>query len=180
MPRIPQLIVIPALVIAFGAGTALHGATLEAVTIQLLPGAEEPADGGVLGLGAGEPDYRVEVDLGRRTEDCGTLVDTPIGEGLRFAVPGSPPLASVAVLRLVEDDPAGDDLLEELDLGETPAEGGAVDGEAYRFVLETGWSLGTGIEGFMETIPGVLLAVILIMLVVMKAGILAMLPHIGD
>jgi hypothetical protein len=179
MPKIPRLLVILALLLGFGAGVALHGTTLQAVTVELLPGAEEPADGGLLGLGGGKPDYRVEIDLGTRRVVCETLPDTPIGDGLRFEVPGRPPRAAVVGLRLVEDDAANDDLLEDLPVEGDAVEGDAfegdvVEGQAYRFTLETGWSVLAGIEGFLGTPEGVLLAVLLSMGAVVLAGGLAL------
>ncbi len=170
----------PLVLLAYAAGIAREGQTLEAVRVELLPGSEDPVDGGLFGVGGGDPDYQLLVVLETRTEDCGTQQDTPIGEGLRFQVPGSPPLAFLTGLRLVEDDTAEDDLLEELDLVETPASGGVVEGQGYRFVFETGWSVFAGIESFMETIFGLVLGMVLVMLVISKAGALAMLTHIED
>lgn len=171
----------PLVLLAYAAGVAREGQTLEAVLVELLPGGEEHSDGGLFGVGAGDPDYQLTVQVGSgKKVDCGTKKDTPIGEGLRFEVPGSPPRSFVVGLRLEEDDAADDDLLEELDLLASPVAGGTVEGEAYRFTLETGWSIWAGIEGFMETIPGLLLAVALMMLVVVKASSLAVQPSLEE
>lgn len=159
----------PLFLVLFVGGVLLHGTTLEAVRVQLLPGAEEPRDGGVLGVGGSAPDYRLVLELGRREVECGTLEDTPVGEGLRFPVPGGVPRAAVVGLRLEEDDPADDDVLEELQV-----KGDEVEGVAYRFVLEEGWSLGAGIEWFLETPLGAITAVGLVVVVVVWGVALAM------
>ena len=75
----------------------------------------------------------------------------------------------VTELRLVEDDKLRDGVLEAL-----PVEGDQVDGVAYRFTLGTTWSLGTGLERFLETTLGLLLALGLSFAIVTGAGSLAM------
>ena len=168
MPRWLQRLITPILFVAFVVGVLLHGTTAEAVLVELKEGAEEPRDGGVLGMG-GAPDYRLEVDLGRKVLECATYVDTRVGDGLRFEVPGPPPRGAVLALKLVEDDAARDDVLEEV-----PVEGDVVEGVAFRFTIERGWSLGAGVEWFLGTPVGVLVGALLAVGVVMTATGLAL------
>ena len=168
MPKNLQRLLAPVLLLAFCVGAWRQGTALESVWVEVLPGAEEPEDGGLLGIGTGPPDYRLDVELEAGTVSVSAPEDTTIGEGLRFEFPDRPPLGALVGLRLVEDDAADDDLLEELAV-ELPVEGDRIDGEAYRFTLESGWSFFAGIEGFLETIPGVVLAVCLLMSVLMFA-----------
>ena len=121
----------PVLLVAFLGGVVLHGKTLEAVEVTLLEGAEEPADGGVAGIGGSPPDYRLDVRAGNRWLESAVFKDTTIGAGLRFEVPGPPPYGAATALRLIEEDKVVGDTLEEL-----PIEGEAFDGKAYRFELE--------------------------------------------
>lgn len=159
----------PLLLLAFAIGAYVHGETLDAVVVELKEGAEEPRDGGLLGVGGGDPDYRLEVDLGRKVLECATYADRPIGEGLRFEVPGTPSVEAVLALRLIEDDPARDDVLETV-----PVTDDVVEGVAFRFRLERGWSAGAGVTWFLGTAVGVLVAALLGVGVVMWAGALAL------
>ncbi|MDA1267237.1 MAG: hypothetical protein O2816_19320 [Planctomycetota bacterium] len=143
----------PVLLVAFLCGVLLHGKTLEAVKVTLLEGAEEPADGGVAGIGGSPPDYRLEVKAGNNWLQSAVFKDTRIGDGLHFEVPGPPPYGAATTLRLVEDDKIDNDILEEL-----PIEGESFDGKAYRFELQSGWSLGAGFEWFLSTPLGAILA----------------------
>jgi len=146
----------PVLLVAFAFGSYLHGGTLEAVVVELKEGAEEPRDGGVFGVGSGDPDYCLEVDLGRKVLRSATYKDTSVGDGLRFEVPGAPSVGAVLALRLIEDDAARDDVLEQV-----PVDGDVVEGVAFRFRLERGWSALAGIVWFLGTAVGVLVGALL-------------------
>lgn len=144
----------PVILVLFFGGVLLNGQTLEAVNVTLLEGAEEPTDGGVAGIGASPPDYRLDVKAGNKWLQSGVFKDTPVGDGLRFQVPGPPPYGACVGLRLVEDDKVNNDVLEELGIN-----GEAFEGDTYRFELEQGWSLATGFEWFLSTPAGAILAV---------------------
>jgi hypothetical protein len=150
-PKAMRRVLGPVLILLFLGGVLLHAETLRAVEVTLIEGAQEPGDGALLGKSA--PDYRLEVRAQGRWIECATFKDTPIGEGLRFELPGTVPRGAVTDLRLVEDDAANDDLLEEL-----PVEGDAVSGKAFHFELENGWAIGAGFEWFLGTPAGIVLA----------------------
>lgn len=168
MARISRLVG-PIAFVLFGLGVALHGKTLTGVTVSPLEGTEEVEDGGVLGIGTGDPDYRLDVRVGKDWRQSATHQDKPMGDGLYFAITTEPPKGIVTSMRLVEDDAANDDVLDEALI-----EGGEAQSTAYRYEIEHGWSLGAGIEWFLGTTPGILLMLIVSASLVIGASGLAL------
>jgi len=159
------------LTVLAGVGVYFSGERLVAVRVSLLPGAEEAGDRRVLGLGGGSaaPDYRLEVDAGDGWIDCGTFLDTEVGDGLRFELPAALSAPSVRELRLLDQDRLADDELERV-----VVEGERVEGEAYAFLMERKWDLQTGVEAFLGTPLGILVTLgigVALLVVVLGAAV---------
>lgn len=162
--RFRPLLHVPALLglLALAIGIWTHSGAVRAVSVT--PLGEGPVlDDGLLG---GDPDLRLDLRVDGRWVELGTFRDRALGEGLRWETEGPLARARLTAVRLVEEDPTGQDVLEE-----RPVEGGAFDGQAVRFELETGLDLAVGLTWFLWTPLGLGLAA-----VVVGALLLSLLP----
>lgn len=136
-----------AVVSAFG--VARHSESVVRVTVVPLEGAPTVKDG----LGGGDPDWRLDLRVGTKWFDLGTFQDQPFEEPLTWSLAHPEPLYQVRSVKLVEVDLAKNDVIEE-----RPVAGLEFEGQSYRYTLETSFEWQAGIEWFLETPQGMLVA----------------------
>lgn len=125
-------------------------------SVEVTPVGEGPVlDDGVLG---GAPDLRVDLRADGAWVRLRTFDDKELGAGRRWDVEEPVVWSQVTAVRLMEDDPAGDDLVEEVRV-----EGPDAVGETVRFTLETGRDLGVGVHWFLWTPVGIALVAFMVL-----------------
>src|SRR5688572_669582 len=101
--------------VAFVVGSYLNATAITEVRLRLKPGAEEPGDHHILGLGDQDklPDYMVRIRTPGGWEQVGTKLNTSAAQWLSFPVTDSLPVRHALELQLVEDDKVENDVLEQ-------------------------------------------------------------------
>lgn len=136
--------------LAVGWGVWSHAESVTAVTVTPVGGPLRITDGPL----GGDPDLRVDLRVRSRWLELGTYRDQPLGEGRRWEVPGGVARSGLVSVRLVEDDPAGDDVIAEL-----PVSGLTFQGPRVAFGLEVRRDLTVGLGWFLLTPAGMALIV---------------------
>ena len=139
------------LAIFFFVGVAINRTAMTAVKVQLKPGAEEPGDHHVLGVGAKDklPDYEVRFRTGDEWRTIGVRRNTSAAGGLEFPLKEPWPLRKVEELQLVETDHLENDILEQFPVNE-----GKIVGKAFEFEIAHAESWNAGAQWFWDSMIG--------------------------
>lgn len=152
--RVVSLLLVAA--IAWGAFASAR--QVVSVTVRPLAGAPEVGDG----IG-GVPDWRLDVRAGWRWHRQETFADTEIGERLTWTLESSLPERSVERLRLMEDDAAGDDEIEEV-----AYDGASFEGPGFAYESEVALRPVAGLTWYVTHWPGVGLLVVLVLALILS------------
>lgn len=131
-------------------GGLMSAKQVASVAVSPLEGTAEVSDG----LG-GKPDLRVELREGYLWRKLDEFNDTPMGDGLVWTVDRSIRRSELTSIRLVEDDPADDDVIETVDV-----DGGSFDGEQYYYEVESSFDVVGGLKSYATGSPGLLVAIV--------------------
>jgi hypothetical protein len=136
------------LFVAFAIGCLLNATAITEVRMRLKPGAEEPGDHHLLGIGEKEklPDYRLSIRTKDGWEEVGTRLNTSAAGWLGFPLGSGLPARRALELQLIEDDKVENDILEQL-----PIRGTAFSGKQFDFTIATRQSFESGMEWFFDT-----------------------------
>ena len=134
-----------AAIVVLDLGVWRNSDVVDSVSVKPLPSAEPVSD--ILG---GAPDYRLDLQAGGKWAKLATFRDREMGEGLTWDVQDDVPFKLLSSVRLMEDDPAGDDLLEE-----QPTSGREFSGANYSYTISTRQSLSAGLLWFAKTPIGI-------------------------
>ncbi len=129
------------------AGVWSHASAVTAVSVTPI----EPLDDIKDALGTA-PYFRVDVLVDGSWKKLSPHADRPMGEGQRWVLSEPAPFRGVETLRLLEDDIAGDDFIDEADL-----EGRHAQGKRVTFEIEVSRDFGVGIAWFVMTPLGLIL-----------------------
>lgn len=132
-------------ILVMSAGVWLNSVVVDSVAVKPLPTAEAVHDA----LG-GAPDFRLDLQADGDWEKLATFRDKQMGEGLTWDVKVDVPYKALSSVRLMEDDLAGDDLIEE-----HPATGAEFSGVQYSYAVATRRSLSAGLSWFAKTPIGI-------------------------
>lgn len=139
------------LTLALVLGGLSQGRHLTGVLVTALPGAKKVQDA----LG-GKPDWRLDLRAGSSWEKLSTFDDQEFGDSLRWELSSPLLIGKIDLVRLVEDDLAGDDVIEEVRL-----QGETFDGPEYRYELTLERRPLAGILWFAAHWPGIALTALL-------------------
>ncbi len=95
------------------------------------------------------PDYRVDYLEPGRWNKVGTIQNTSATDWLKFSISTPPSLSLVQTIRVIEDDLAEDDILEEVFVSE-----GDNEGKMFKYQINTVWSFNAGVSWFGSTAFG--------------------------
>ena len=146
------------LLLALVYGGLTHGEQLTNVLVAPLPGAEEVQDA----LG-GQPDWRLDVQVGSSWEKLSTFDDQEFGESLSWDLSTPLPMHKIGLMRLVEDDMADDDIIEEVE-----PQGDSFEGSQYRYELTTARRPLAGVLWYITHWPGAALAGLLVVSLILS------------
>jgi hypothetical protein len=134
-------------------GVVAAGAkALSTVTLSLRSPGAEHTDKYIPGLNTEEkaPDYGIEVRVGQAWETIGVRQNQFLGEeSLRFEVQSSIPIRAIQEIRVIDDDPIEDDVLERLDF-----HSGKIVGQGFVITSSTRFDLASGLELFWTSTVG--------------------------
>jgi hypothetical protein len=149
--RFSFAMLVAVLAIVFTAGAAMNRTAMTAIKVQLKPGAEEPGDHHLLGVGGKDklPDYELRFRSGDDWHTVGARRNQSAAAGLEFPMKEPWPLRKVEELRLVETDHMEDDVLEQLPAGE-----GRLAGKAFEFEIIQAESWSAGAQWVWDTAIG--------------------------
>lgn len=134
------------------AAPAFNSEAISEIRIKLNPGVAEKFDKKLplLSQPGGElPDYRLEYLVAEKWQVIGTKHNQSASEWLAFPVNDPPSLALVKGVRVVEDDIAKDDILDEVS-----PRNGQVDGTMFSFEFQTSSSYKAGLDWYASTALG--------------------------
>jgi hypothetical protein len=139
------------LFVTFAMGCLLNATAITEVRMRLKPGAEEPGDHHLLGIGDQDklPDYRLSIRTKDGWEQVGTRMNTSAAGWMSFPIVNGLPARRALELQLVEDDKLENDVLEQL-----PMIGTAFSGKRFDFTIATKQSIESGMEWFFDTPVG--------------------------
>lgn len=153
--------------------SVMNGETLKAVEIRLLPDQADYNDRRIPLLTKGAdylPDYQLQYQLGDHWNNIGTIPNKSAKDWLTYDLAVEPCRSLVQRVRVVEDDPLEDDLLDEVALLPSTAQG-----TMFEFRFHSGYSFKAGLDWFFDTPIGKAIAVgisiAIALLVLSKTGI---------
>jgi hypothetical protein len=149
--RIARIVAGALLILLFSAfvlGCLLNAEAIKEVRVRLKPGAEEPGDHHLLGIGDRDklPDYSLRIRTRNRWAAAGTQLNTTAANWLVFPVKAALPLRHALELQLVEEDKLENDVLEQL-----PLTAMTITGKQFEFQIGTERSFESGMEWFFDT-----------------------------
>lgn len=133
--------------------SAANVKSLATVSIRLNEGQEEHRDKTIPFISApGEelPDYRVQYLLDSKWHLIGTAINRSAEDWIVFKISDPPNLRLVQGIRIMDQDTAEHDHLEEVQLVDLPPRG-----EMFEYRIETTWSFKSGMEWFATTPIGI-------------------------
>lgn len=146
-----------ALLVLVSVGAAVRNArAITKVSVQVRDAAGEHRDLSVLGIGKADalPDYRLEiVERGGRRTPLAVRANTSAKDPIEWTVPDPVSVRDVVSLRLVDQDPGVDDVLDEVQV-----DGERLETERYTYGVTTERTLDAGLRSFVETPVGLALA----------------------
>ncbi len=147
------------------------GEALTQVHIKIQEGQDERMDKGIPFITAEEdklPDYKLLYLVDDRWHTIGTIRNTSAQDWLRYTIADPPNLSLVKRVRVVEEDVALDDVLDEVAVAD-----GGVSGTMFAFEFKSTRSFGSGMQWFFATpvglaiLSGVCLAVLVMIFAVL-------------
>jgi hypothetical protein len=139
--------------LAIFVGSVFYGGkSLKSIQLSFIGEGKEHQDKYIPGVNSAEkaPDYGIEVRFDDDWKLVGLMNNTFISSNTVTFTPNKQiPVRLIEEIRLFDDDPVENDILEVLTVKE-----GQVRGDNYSFEFEYGYSLMTGIEYFWHTAIG--------------------------
>lgn len=130
------------LAIFFLIGVAMNRNAMTSVSVNLKPGAEEPGDHHLLGIGDSDklPDYELRFRDGEDWHTIGLQPNQSAAEGLEFPLKNPWPLYRVEEIKLIENDHLENDVLEQLPVQTSKLSGKSFD---FEIIESSSWTAGS-------------------------------------
>lgn len=141
------------LVLLFIGLSAFNAESIDSVSIKLKSGVEEVHDKTLPLMNKPNeklPDYKLLYLEDEQWKTIGTTLNTSAQNWIEYSVSDPPNLVLVQALRVIEEDKAFDDVLEEVQVSETQ-----IEGEMFEYEIATTYSFKSGMKWFATTPLGI-------------------------